>query len=66
MADANAVPPGVPPTVAFLRLATRSPGQVEYGASDAGRTARYILRWLNRCGAKGPWSETASATIGTE
>jgi len=26
--------------------------------------AHYMLRWVNTRGQKGPWSETASATIG--
>jgi hypothetical protein len=31
--------------------------------ADAGKTARYMLRWVATTGEKGPWSETASATI---
>ena len=31
---------------------------------DANKVAHYMLRWLNTRGDKGPWSETASATIG--
>ena len=30
---------------------------------DGGKTARYMVRWLPACGAAGPWSEMASATI---
>ena len=29
-----------------------------------GKTAHYTLRWVATTGEKGPWSETASATIG--
>ena len=29
-----------------------------------GKPAHYVLRWVNRTGEKGPWSETATATIG--
>lgn len=31
----------------------------------SGKTARFMLRWVSTSGEKGPWSETASATIGT-
>ncbi len=32
--------------------------------TDANKIAHYMLRWVNTRGEKGPWSETASATIG--
>jgi len=32
--------------------------------ADAGQTAHYMLRWLSTRGEAGPWSETASATVG--
>ena len=32
--------------------------------ADAGQAAHYMLRWLSTRGEAGPWSETASATIG--
>lgn len=35
-----------------------SPGE------DGGKTAHDMLRWTATTGEKGPWSETASATIG--
>jgi len=38
--------------------ATRQP------VADAGKTAHYMLRWESARGETGPWSETASATIG--
>ncbi len=31
---------------------------------DGGKTAHYMLRWVATTGEKGPWRETASATIG--
>ena len=34
------------------------------GGADGGKTAHYMLRWENTRGEPGPWSETASATIG--
>ena len=35
-----------------------------HSAADGGQTAHYMLRWVSTSGEKGPWSETASATIG--
>jgi hypothetical protein len=57
-------PPSGPADLRFLMLATRSPAIVEYGGADAGKTAHYMVRWLSRRGEPGPWSETASATVG--
>ncbi len=39
-------------------------GVAHYSGADGGQTAHYMLRWVNTTGEKGPWSETASATIG--
>ena len=57
-------PPTGPADLSFLMLATRSPAVAEYGGADAGKTAHYMLRWLSSRGEPGPWSETASATVG--
>ena len=57
-------PPGGPDDLRFLMLSTRSPASAEFSGSDAGKTAHYMLRWLSTRGDPGPWSETASATIG--
>ena len=35
-----------------------------WSAMHGGVTAHYMLRWVSTTGEKGPWSETASATIG--
>ena len=48
----------------FLTLHTRTPYTAKYVGADANKTAHYMLRWVNTRGQKGPWSETASATIG--
>jgi len=45
-------------------MSTRTPAVVEYDGADGGLTAHYMLRWLSTRGEAGPWSETASATIG--
>ncbi len=48
----------------FLALDTRTPYTAKYVGPDANKVAHYMLRWVNTRGQKGPWSETASATIG--
>lgn len=69
----DALPSGPPPSgppsqgptdFKFLLLSTRSPARVEHAGHRAGHTAHYMIRWLNRRGEPGPWSETASATVG--
>jgi hypothetical protein len=35
-------------------------------ANDGGKTVRYMVRWVATTGKKGPWSETASATVGAQ
>ena len=59
---------GVPPVnvseMTFLALDTRTPYTAEYDGDDAGKTAHYWGRWANTKGEPGPWSETASATVG--
>ena len=57
-------PPTGPGDLSFLMLSSRSPAVAEYGGADAGKTAHYMLRWHSGRGEPGPWSETASATIG--
>lgn len=47
----------------FLALDTASPYVAEYTGENAGKTAYYMLRWVNTRGEKGPWSETVAATI---
>jgi hypothetical protein len=47
----------------LVRLATASPLLVEFRAEQAGRMAHYQLRWVNRRGQTGPWSEAVRATI---
>lgn len=47
----------------FAKIATRTPTVVEFDGDYAGRTASYLLRWLNTRGQPGPASAVASATI---
>lgn len=58
-------PPPVDETqLTFLATDTRTPYVATYPGADANKVAHYMLRWVNTRGEKGPWSETASATIG--
>jgi hypothetical protein len=55
--------PTDPSQLYFLGLDTSTPYMVQFGGEDAGKTAYYMLRWVNTKGEQGPWSQTASATI---
>jgi hypothetical protein len=57
-------PPVDPSECTFLALDSRTPYTADYTGADGGKTAHYMLRWVSTNGDKGPWSETASATIG--
>ena len=59
----GAAPVG-PSEVTFLATDTRTPYVATYPGVVANQVAHYMLRWVNTRGEKGPWSETASATIG--
>lgn len=39
-------------------------GADEFTDPDGGKTAHYMVRWLSARSEAGPWSETASATVG--
>lgn len=56
--------PTNPSELTFLSVDTRTPYTADFDGADGGKTAHYMLRWTNTRGEKGPWSETASATIG--
>ena len=53
-----------PRELGFLGLGTHSPHLAQYNAGQVGKKADYILGWVSSRGDKGPWSETARATIG--
>ena len=57
-------PPTGPDECVFTALDTATPHLKEFDAADAGKTAHYMLRWVNSKGDPGPWSATVSATIG--
>ena len=47
----------------FLALDTGTPYTTDYPGANGGQPAHYMLRWVSKGGDKGPWSETATATI---
>ena len=53
-----------PSELTFLATDTRTPYVATFAGADANQVAHYMLRWENTRGEAGPWSETASATIG--
>ena len=57
-------PPSDPSELSFLSVDTRTPYVANFAGADGGQTAHYMLRWVSTSGEMGPWSETASATIG--
>jgi len=56
--------PTDPASFTFVALDTRTPYTLDFAGADGGKNANYLLRWVNPAGEKGPWSETATATIG--
>jgi hypothetical protein len=44
-------------------LDPNTPYLAQYTGAQAGKKAHSMLRWVSTRGDKGPWSETASATI---
>jgi hypothetical protein len=57
-------PPTDPSELTFVALDTATPYTVDFSGADGGKMAHYWLRWVTATGLKGPWSDTASATIG--
>ena len=47
----------------FLAHDTRTPYTDAHPASDAGKTAYYMMRWLNAKLTPGPWGNVISAKI---
>ncbi len=56
--------PTDPNELTFLATDTRTPYVTDFDGADANKVAHYMLRWESTRGDVGPWSETASATIG--
>ncbi len=56
-------PPVDPSELRYLATDTRSPYVAGFDGANGGKTAYYMLRWVNTRGETGPWSQTVSATI---
>lgn len=52
-----------PSTFTYQGLATRAHHDTEFPLEARGKSAVYMLRWVNTRGTPGPWSEVASATV---
>jgi hypothetical protein len=61
--DAGSPVPTDPAALSFLTLTTRPTLRTDFRAADGGKTAVYMLRWVNTRGEKGPWSEVTTATV---
>ncbi len=64
LTEPHAAAPADPAAFRYISLVTAGSAVVEFASPDAGQTAHYLARWISTRGAKGPWSETASATVG--
>lgn len=47
----------------YLATDTKTPYIAHFEGADGGKTAHYMLRWVNTRNEPGPWSETISVTI---
>lgn len=47
----------------YLATDTATPYVATFESSDTGKTAWYILRWVNTRGERGPWSSLFSALV---
>lgn len=63
LVDAGQPVPTDPNALSFLTLTTRPIVRIEFRAADGGKTAVYILRWVNTRGEKRPCSEVTTATV---
>ncbi len=48
----------------FLAEDSKTPYEHDFEMSEVGKTAFYLLRWINTRNETGPWSSIVSATIG--
>ncbi len=61
--DAGQPAPTDPSVLSFLTMTTRPMLRTDFRAADGGKTAVYMLRWVNTRGEKGPWSDVTTATV---
>jgi len=52
-----------PTEVTYVATDTKTPYIYHFLGTDAGKTAHWMLRWVNTKNEAGPWSETISVTI---
>jgi hypothetical protein len=57
------VAPTDPSELNYLATDTRTPYTAVFDGADGGKIAYYMLRWVNRRGDRGPWSQTVAGTI---
>jgi hypothetical protein len=57
-------PPAGPAACTLLGLDTNSPYLAVFETAQSGQKAFYYLRWINKRGQPGPWSDLSSAVIG--
>jgi hypothetical protein len=55
--------PTGPETLRFHFLCTDGSATAQFLADAGGKTAAYMLRWVDSGGAVGPWNEVCSATV---
>lgn len=60
---AGAAVPTDPSEYQYVATDSAAPWVREFTPADAGKTACYLLRWVNPTSETGPWSEPAGATI---
>ena len=56
-------PPTNPDALRYVALATGGVATIEFQATDRGKLAVYMLRWVGKRGVNGPWSEACAATV---
>jgi hypothetical protein len=44
-------------------MVTKPAIRADVRPGDGGKTAVYMVRWVNTQGEKGPWSEITTATV---
>jgi hypothetical protein len=55
--------PKDPSEFAYLATDTATPFVTSFNGEHVGKTAWYMLRWVNTRGERGPWSNTISAMV---
>lgn len=63
LVNADQPAPTDPAVHSFLTMTIRPRVRAEFRAGDEGKTAVYMLRWVNARGEKGPWSAVCAAAV---